>query len=100
MKMGAIAARQLDDYRDRDNCIIIDLRSEADYNKFHVGGAINIPTEKIWDNPSIFNLDTIYVLYCERGGKSTSIARDLAKYGYHAISVIGGIDAYKGKQLY
>lgn len=100
MNMGTIAARQLDEYRNRDGYVIIDIRSQKEYEKFHVNGAINIPAEKIWENPNMFSYDKVYILYCERGGKSTSIARDLVKYGYKAISVIGGIDAYKGKQLY
>lgn len=99
MQMGAIAARQVDEYSNRKDYILIDLRSQADYNKFHINGAINIPAERIWDNSNMFQKDKTYVLYCERGGKSTAIARKLAQNGYKAISVIGGIEAYMGKRL-
>ncbi len=99
MSMGTIAARQLDEFLKRENCVVIDLRSEKDFNHFHINGAINIPSNVFWNEVRRFAKDKIYVLYCERGGKSTSIARDLSRRGFNAISVIGGIDAYKGKRL-
>ena len=97
MRMGAISVKQLDQYRNQQDYVIIDLRPQADYQKYHVNGAVNIPAENIWDNLGQLDYKKTYLLYCERGGKSTSVARDMARRGYKAVSVIGGIEAYKRK---
>ena len=39
------------------------------------------------------------VLYCERGGTSLMIARMLSGKGYRVKTMIGGIHAYKGRNL-
>ena len=41
----------------------------------------------------------ILVLYCDRGGASLLLARQLAKLGYCTRSVIGGFGAYRGRNL-
>jgi len=38
------------------------------------------------------------VLYCDRGGASLRVARQLAKFGYRTRSVIGGFEAYRGRK--
>ena len=35
----------------------------------------------------------------DRGGLSMQAARELEEYGYRAISVVGGIQAYNGRYL-
>ena len=39
------------------------------------------------------------VLYCDSGGASLMLARQLAKKGYMTRSVIGGFRAYRGRNL-
>ena len=39
------------------------------------------------------------ILYCDRGGLSLQAARELKEHGYRAISVVGGIQAYRGRYL-
>ena len=41
----------------------------------------------------------ILVLYCDRGGASLLLARQLAKLGYCTRAVIGGFGAYRGRNL-
>ena len=41
----------------------------------------------------------IPILYCDRGGLSMQAARELQEQGYRAISVVGGIQAYRGRYL-
>ena len=59
-------------------------------------GTIFISTE---DGYTAFPKGKILVLYCDRGGASLLLARQLAKLGYCTRSVIGGFGAYRGRNL-
>ena len=73
-----ISAKMLDYYVGRRDTLIIDLR-EKEFTAFPKG--------------------KILVLYCDRGGASLLLARQLAKLGYCTRSVIGGFGAYRGRNL-
>ena len=93
-----ISAKMLDYYVDRRDTLIIDLRDREEYRKSHVKGAVNIPYSEI-DEYTEFPLDKTLVLYCDRGGASLLLARQLAKKGHRTRSVIGGFEAYRGRNL-
>lgn len=93
-----ISAKMLDYYVDRRDTLIIDLRERESYAHSHVKGAVNIPYAEI-EEYTLFPKGKILVLYCDRGGASLRIARQLAKFGYRTRSVIGGFEAYRGRNL-
>ena len=86
-----ISAKMLDYYVDRRDTLIIDLREKESYMHSHVKGAVNMPYGEI-DGYTAFPKGKILVLYCDRGGASLLLARQLAKLGYctrsFAISMI------------
>ncbi len=92
--METISARELERYAREGSYLIIDLRSEEDYRKDHVRGAINVPRGKFRAELSGRRGDTV-ILYCDRGALSMSVSRELEKQGYHAKSVVGGFRAYR-----
>lgn len=97
--LETISPKMLDYYVEQKRAFIIDLRSEEEYEKAHIKGAVNIPCE---DGESFrFHppRDRDVVLYCERGSKSLIVGRKLAKDNYRVRSVIGGIHMYKGRNL-
>ena len=93
-----ISAKMLDYYVGRKDALIIDLREKEEFNRSHVKGAVNIPYEET-DGYTHFPRDKILVLYCDRGGASLSLARKLARKGHMTRSVIGGFEAYRGRNL-
>lgn len=93
-----ISAKMLDYYVGRPDALIIDLREEEEYRAGHVRGAVNIPYEELEENIS-FPTEKILVLYCDRGGASLKAAKELAHKGYKTRSVIGGFQAYRGRNL-
>ena len=99
-----ISAKMLDYYVDRKDAFIIDLRSREEYRTGHIKGAENLPYEEFermfeerlqYDFPK----GKILILYCDRGGASLRAARNLAKMGYETRTVIGGMEAYRGRNL-
>ena len=93
-----ISAKMLDYYVDRRDSLIIDLREREEFNKSHVRGAVNIPYEEA-DSYALFPKDKILVMYCDRGGASLRLARQLARKGHRTRSVIGRFEAYRGRNL-
>lgn len=93
-----ISAAQLDQYRGNRG-IIIDLREESLFRKAHIAGALNMPYETIdYKRFKRFQNKKI-ILYCERGGTSMIVGKELANRGFQVASVIGGISAYRGNRL-
>ena len=72
--------------------LIIDLRSKVKYNEFHIDGAFNCDKCDIFKFP--LNKYQRIILYCERGGYSFVVAKELRSRGYNARSVVGGILTY------
>lgn len=96
--METISGKMLDYYVGRNDVIIIDLREESQYAKSHISGAYNFPYEdNEWKKE--FPRDKILILYCERGGASLAAAKELAKRGYRTRSLVGGFEAYRGRNL-
>ncbi len=97
---AVISIYQLEQMLDRgQRLILIDLRPECAYRACHLMGAVNIP----YDEPDITEFESFrnqpMVLYCEHGGKSMRVARDLARCGMRVASLASGIQYYRGKYL-
>lgn len=76
-----------------DNYIILDVRTEDEYNEFHIENAINIPDYEIGNKAESILKDkdqTIFV-YCRSGRRSKGAAKELVKLGYTNIIEFGGI---------
>ena len=70
---------------------IIDIRDTYSYNNDHVLNAINIPMEKLLNNPSKYlNKNDIYYIYCKSGIRSKKTCDLLRIFGYKVINVIDG----------
>ena len=97
-----MSAKMLDDYVGRKDALIIDLRGQEEYEKSHVKGAFNMPYERYMETGNLsmeLSKGKILVFYCDRGGASLKVAKELAVKGYRTRSVIGGFLAYRGRNL-
>lgn len=78
--------------------LIIDLRSNENYEKGHLPGAINIPINEIPDNLEYLSRykDCCILLYCGIGSQSISVGNVLILNGFNKIySLSNGIKEYK-----
>lgn len=98
MKFEMITPGQLDRYVDDPDAFIIDMREPEEFVQQHIRRAVNIPFERI-QKGCMFPMDMELILYCERGSTSLAAARALAEEGYRVKTVVGGIHAYRGKNL-
>lgn len=93
-----ISARMLDYYVGREDAMIIDLRDTSSYKKGHVKGAVNIPYDRLGESRTL-DRNRLLIFYCDRGGASMAAAREYVRKGYRTRSVIGGFQAYRGRNL-
>jgi rhodanese-related sulfurtransferase len=96
--METIAARDIDRYIFDKSYLLVDVRKPSEYRKQHIRGAVCIPHEYLLQRIKGLG-NTIPILYCDRGGLSMQAARELEEQGFRAISVVGGIQAYRGRYL-
>lgn len=84
---------------DLNNVIIIDVRSEAEFNSGHVKNAIHIPFQEISSKIESITKDKSkrILLYCASGGRSGMALRSLKEMGYSNATNEGGLSDIKAK---
>ncbi|MCD8337604.1 MAG: rhodanese-like domain-containing protein [Lachnospiraceae bacterium] len=96
--MDTIPAKELDWYVGRPGYLIVDLRSGEEFARGHIRGAVSVP-EGTMDFLREERKREVLILYCDRGSRSMSVARDLEKEGWRTKTVVGGIKAYRGENI-
>ena len=73
--------------------IIIDARTQEEYDQGHIPGAILIPEYEIADRAEKELLDKsqLILVYCRSGRRSKIAAEELVKLGYTNVKEFGGI---------
>ncbi len=82
---------QLDKILKENNYIVVDVRTEDEYNEGHVKDSLNIPYDEIDENVDLDKDKTILV-YC-RSGKRSKIAYDNLKELGYAVFDLGAYDS-------
>ena len=82
---------QLQDILDKNNYIIVDVRTKEEYDESHVKGSINIPYDEIDENTDLDKSKTILV-YCRSGKRSSIAYNTLTSLGYDVID-LGAYDS-------
>ncbi len=73
-----------------EDYILVDVRSEEEYNTGHVDGAINIPVDSLRDRMSELDPNKTIVEYCQVGLRGYVADRILSQNGYQVMNVTGG----------
>ena len=73
--------------------ILIDARTQEEYDEGHIPGAILIPEYEIADRAEkeLPNKDQLILVYCRSGRRSKIAAEELVKLGYTNVKEFGGI---------
>ena len=77
--------------------IIIDARTQEEYDEGHIPGAILIPEYEIADraDKELPDKDQLILVYCRSGRRSKIAAEELVKIGYTNVKEFGGIIDWK-----
>ena len=73
--------------------IILDVRTQEEYNQGHIPGAIVISHEEIAEKAAdvLTDKNQLILVYCRSGRRSKIAAEALAELGYTNIKEFGGI---------
>ena len=89
-----ITARQAKEIMDtQDGYVILDTRTEEEYETGHIPGAIVISHEQIKEKAEqvLTDKDQLILVYCRSGRRSKLAAQDLVDLGYTNVKEFGGI---------
>ncbi len=91
MNITAAEAKAIMD--SQEGYIILDVRTQEEYDEGHIPGAILIPNTKIEAraDESLPDKDQMILVYCRSGRRSKMAAEILAELGYTNIREFGGI---------
>ncbi|WP_281518371.1 rhodanese-like domain-containing protein [Thomasclavelia cocleata] len=92
VKISAEEAKEIID-QDSDIIIIIDVRSEEEYQTGHIEGAVCIPNEVISDQIErlLSDKEQEILVYCRSGRRSSQAVDKLLDLGYTNVKDFGGI---------
>ena len=79
--------------------LILDVRSPEEFAEGHIPHAINIPMERIGEEPpqELPDRNQMIFVYCVKGIRSMNVANRLAHMGYKNIIEMGGIQDWHGE---
>lgn len=89
-----ITAEQAKEIMDSEgNYIILDTRTQEEYDESRIPGAILIPHDQVKEKAESMLTDKsqLILVYCRSGRRSKLAAEDLVKLGYTNIKEFGGI---------
>ena len=81
-----------------EDYIILDVRTQEEYDERHIPGAILIPNETIGSEEirELPNKEQMILVYCRSGNRSKQASKKLTELGYTNIYEFGGINDWPG----
>ena len=91
MNITAEEAKQIMD--SQEGYVILDVRTQEEFNQGHIPGAILIPDTEIEGKAEeiLTDKDQLILVYCRSGRRSKLASEALVKLGYTNIREFGGI---------
>lgn len=81
----------------RDGALLVDVRTQAEFDAGHLDGAILIPHDQITSRLSELGDDKSrkIVLYCRSGRRASIVKQQLEGLGFQSVLNAGGYEALK-----
>ena len=89
-----ITAEQAYEMMNTQEVVIVDVRTQSEYDEGHIQNAVLIPNETIGSDPpaNLPDKNAIILVYCRSGRRSEEAARKLVNLGYVSVYDFGGIN--------
>lgn len=90
----SITAQEAKELMDgEEDVIVVDVRTQEEYDAAHLPGAILIPNETISDvqPDALTDLDAKLIVYCRTGVRSKQASDKLVEIGFTDVNDMGGI---------
>ena len=77
--------------------IVLDVRTQDEYNSGHIPQAICLPYDSISEeNTSEFRINQLILVYCRSGNRSKKACATLSDLGFENVVDFGGISEWPG----
>jgi len=89
-----ISAEEAKAIIDSEDVIILDVRTQEEYNSGHIENAVLLPVTEIANRAEevLVDKNAKILIYCRSGNRSATAAKDLIKLGYTNVYDFGGIN--------
>ncbi len=84
---------------EEEDYILVDVRTEQEYQFGHVEGAVNIPVDSLRERLTELDQGKKIVEYCQVGHRGHVAESILRQHGFDVINVTGGYKSYAARQL-
>ena len=80
----------------KENFLLVDVRTQQEYNEGHIPGSILFPVDKIQENfeEKYPDKNTLIIVYCRSGNRSRNASITLIDMGYTNVKDMGGIQSW------
>ena len=81
-----------------ENAILVDVRSEDEYNEGHIDGALLLPVDSINEDSAsevIESKDSTVIVYCRSGNRSSQALQILNDLGYENVYDLGAMSNWE-----
>lgn len=92
-RMNAMTFEDFEGYN-MDNSILVDVRTEMEFNNGHIEGAINIPLDDLRNRLRELDKNKEIIEYCQVGLRGYIANRILAQNGFKVRNLTGGYKSY------
>lgn len=90
-----INAQQLEQIRNRDDVVVLDVREDWEYAEGHIPGAVLVPLGQIPDRINEIPTDKTVVAVCRSGNRSNQATQFLRQQGFDNIhNMTGGMNSW------
>lgn len=80
------------------DAILVDVRTEEEYNQNHIEGAISLPVDMISEDSAteiLSDKDTTIIVYCQSGNRSHQAMDLLKSLGYNNVYDLGAMSNWE-----
>ncbi len=93
-KMVPIRSSEIKDL-DREKSYLVDVRTTHEFNKGHIGGAVNIPVDDLRERLDELPKDKEIIIYCAVGFRGYLATTILGHNDFKAKNLLGGYNFWK-----
>lgn len=96
VEYSKITAEEAKGLMDAEEVIILDVRTQTEYEQGHIEGALLIPDYELKElaDSKLPNKGGKILVYCRSGNRSKSAAQNLIDMGYTNVHDFGGINSW------
>ena len=88
----------IEENRDNDSFVILDVRTPEEFAADHIAGAINIDyfSDTFWLHIAALDKNKTYLVYCKSGGRSGRVTEGMIDLDFESVyDIQGGITAVR-----